>query len=119
MNTNAETNTAAVVSLVSGILAWVAVPLVGGIVAIFTGHAALNQIRASGGLESGEGLAVTGLVLGWLQLGLLILALAGWILFAAFAGLIGGFALIFLVGIGLLLATGLACLLWMLFLGVA
>lgn len=119
MDTTASTNTAAVISLVAGILGWVAVPILGSIVAVFTGHVALNQIRAAGGLEAGEGLAVAGLVLGWLQLGLLFLALAGWILFAVFAGLIGGFALFFLVGVGLLLAAGLAGLLWMLFLGVA
>lgn len=119
MHATAQTNTAAVVSLVSGILAWVAVPLIGGIVAVFTGHAALNQIRRSGGLETGEGLAVAGLILGWLQLGLLILALAGWIVFAAVAGLVGGFALLFLIGLGLLFAAGLAGLLWMLLLGVA
>jgi len=119
MDATAPTNTAAVVSLVSGILAWVAVPLIGGLVAVFAGHAALNQIRASGGFESGQGLAVAGLILGWLQLGLLILALAGWILFAAFAGIISGLALFFLVGVGLLLAAGLAALFWMLFLGVA
>src|SRR6056297_3639996 len=119
MDATAPTNTAAVVSLVSGILAWIAVPLIGGLVAVFAGHAALNQIRASGGFESGQGLAVAGLILGWLQLGLLILALAGWILFAAFAGIISGLALFFLVGVGLLLAAGLAALFWMLFLGVA
>ncbi|MBL37482.1 MAG: hypothetical protein CMP07_03630 [Xanthomonadales bacterium] len=119
MHATAETNTAAVISLVSGILAWVAVPLLGSLVAVFTGHAALNQIRASGGLESGEGLAAAGLVLGWLQLGLLLLALVGWIVFAAVAGLVGGFTLLLLVGLGLLFAAGLAGLLWMLFLGVA
>jgi len=119
MHATASTNTAAVISLVAGILGWVAVPILGGIVAVFTGHVALNQIRASGGFESGEGLAIAGLILGWLQLGLLILALAGWIVLAALAGLMGGFALLFLVGIGLLFAAGLAGLLWMLFLGVA
>ena len=119
METTVPTNTAAVVSLVAGILAWVAVPVIGGIVAVFAGHTALNQLRASGGLESGEGLAVAGLVLGWLQLALLILALLGWIVFAAFAGLADGLAVFFLVGIGLVVAAGLAALLWLIFLGVA
>jgi len=119
MHTTAVTNTAAVISLISGILAWIAAPLLGGIVAVFTGHTALNQIRASAGLESGKGLAIAGLVLGWLQLGLIILAFAGWILLGAFAGLVGSFALVFLIGCGLLLAMALAGLGWMIFLGVA
>jgi len=119
MDTTASTNTAAVVSLVSGILAWVAVPLLGSIVAVFTGHTALNQIRTSAGLESGKGLAIGGLVLGWLQLGLMILAFAGWILLGAFAGLVGSVALVFLIGCVLLLAMALAGLGWMIFLGVA
>lgn len=119
MDATAPTNTAAVVSLVSGILAWVALPVLGTIVAIFSGHAALNQIRASAGMERGEGLALAGLVLGWVQVGLLVLALVGWLLFALLAGMIGGLALVFVIGLGILLFAGLMAVLWMIFLGLS
>jgi len=70
------TNTLAIVSLVFGILAWTVVPLVGAIVAIITGHMARGELRVSqpAGHETGDGLAVAGLVLGWLQLVLLVMA---------------------------------------------
>ncbi len=72
-----ETNGLAVVSLVFGILGWTLLPLVGIIVAIITGHMALGQIRRSGGMQTGEGLAIAGLILGYLGLaiGLLVLML--------------------------------------------
>lgn len=70
------TNTLAIVSLVFGILAWTVAPLVGAIVAIITGHMARGELRVSqpAGHETGDGLAVAGLVLGWLQLVLLVMA---------------------------------------------
>lgn len=119
MDATAPTNTAAVVSLVSGILAWVALPILGTIVAIFTGHVALNQIRESAGLERGEGLALAGLVLGWVQVGLLLLALVGWLLFILLAGMFGGLALVFVIGLGIVLFAGFMAVLWLIFLGVA
>jgi len=114
-----STNTAAVVSLVCVILAWTALPLLGSLVAIVAGHGALRQIRASDGLETGEGMALAGLVLGWIQIGLLLLAAAGWLLFMLLAGLFSGVALIVLVAIGLLLFAGLLGLLAMLGFGIA
>jgi len=67
----AHRNTLAIVSLASGIVAWLAVPLVGGIVAVLTGHLAKEQIRRSG--EQGANLATAGLVLGYLNLAFLLL----------------------------------------------
>jgi hypothetical protein len=58
----------AVVSLISGIASWLGIPLLGAIAAIITGHMARSQIRQSHGLEEGDGLAVAGLVLGYLNL---------------------------------------------------
>ena len=77
----AQRNTLALVSLVSGIVAWVAVPLLGGIVAVLTGHLAKEQIRHSG--EQGANLATAGLVLGYLNLAFLLL-LAVLLLFVVF-----------------------------------
>jgi hypothetical protein len=62
------TNGLAIVSLVFGVLGWTLLPFIGMIVAIITGHIALGQVRRSSGAETGEGLAIAGLVLGYLAL---------------------------------------------------
>ena len=86
MNIPARTTSSlAIVSLVSGILSWVALPLLGSIVAIITGHMARGEIRRSGGTLDGDGLAVGGLILGYLQIALAIIGFAVRILF--FGGL--------------------------------
>ncbi|MBX6421559.1 MAG: DUF4190 domain-containing protein [Sinobacteraceae bacterium] len=71
---NRRTSVTAVVSLVFGVLAWFALPLVGAIVAVICGHAARAEIRASGGQTEGAGLALAGLLLGWTHLAILLLA---------------------------------------------
>jgi hypothetical protein len=63
----------AIVSLVSGILAWIVLPFIAAAVAVVTGHMARNEIRQSGGRLSGEGMAVIGMVLGYAQLALFVL----------------------------------------------
>ena len=70
------TNTLAILSLVFGVLAWTFLPLLGAVVAIITGHMARGELRQSqpAGHETGDGLAVAGLVLGWLQLVLTVMA---------------------------------------------
>lgn len=70
-------NTAAVVSLVFGILAWILLPVVGSLVAVILGHSARREIReahAAGESMEGDEMAVVGLVLGWAQLGILLLS---------------------------------------------
>ena len=59
-------NNLAVVSLISGVLGWVALPFVGAIAAIITGHMARREIRRTG--EDGDALAMVGLVLGYASL---------------------------------------------------
>ena len=61
-----KSSSLAIVSLVSGILG-LCLPLLGGIVAVITGHMAKKEIRASGGTLGGNGLATAGLVLGYLE----------------------------------------------------
>lgn len=58
----------AIVSLISGILTWIAIPIIGAVVAVISGHAARRRIRRSGGVMSGDGMAVVGLALGYGQL---------------------------------------------------
>src|SRR4051812_48034234 len=65
-----ETNGLAIASLTAGIL-WLA--WLGSIAAVIFGHVALAQIKRSGGRETGQGLAIAGLVLGWLGVGTLLL----------------------------------------------
>jgi len=68
----APTNQLAIVSLVAGVASYFLFPVIGAVIAIITGHIARSQIRKTG--ESGNGLAMAGLILGYvhLALGLLI-----------------------------------------------
>jgi Domain of unknown function (DUF4190) len=70
-----STSPTAVVSLISGLLAWFLFPGLGAIIAVITGHIALTEIRQSAGRVGGAELARVGLVLGYLQLALALLAL--------------------------------------------
>jgi hypothetical protein len=65
-----ETNGLAVASLTAGIL-WLG--WLGSIAAVVFGHVALAQIKRSAGRETGQGLAVAGLVLGYFGVGTLLL----------------------------------------------
>lgn len=61
-----QTNTKALLSLVFGILGFVAIPLIGGIVAIVLGNMAQQELRQRPH-ETGEGMAKAGIVLGWIS----------------------------------------------------
>lgn len=88
--TSIPTNTMALVSLISGILSWIALPFVGAIVAIITGHMARSQIKNSYGTEGGDILAIIGLVLGYLHvLGLCAAILIFLLFFGSVIGLSG------------------------------
>src|SRR3954451_19428646 len=65
-----ETNGLAIASLTAGIL-WLG--WLGSIAAVIFGHVALAQIKRAGGRETGQGLAIAGLVLGWFGVGVLLL----------------------------------------------
>ena len=68
-------STAAIVSLIFGILTWVLLPAIGPIVAVVAGHMARGEIRRSNGQIGGGGMAMAGLVLGYLQIALLALVI--------------------------------------------
>jgi len=65
----------AIVSLVSGLVGWTLIPIVGAIAAVITGHLAKKEIRDSGGSVGGDGMALAGLILGYVQLGLILLGI--------------------------------------------
>ncbi len=79
------TSVLAIVSLVMGVLSWFFLPVLGPIVAIITGHMARGEIRRSPTPLQGDGMAIAGLILGYLQLALLVLGIVVLILF--FGGL--------------------------------
>lgn len=62
-----QTNSQAIISLITGLLSFVLFPLISAIVAIITGNNALREIRASNGMQTGEGMAQAGRILGWIN----------------------------------------------------
>ncbi len=74
----------AITSLVFGILGMTAIFFLGSIVAVATGHTALRQIEDSQGTLGGRGVAIAGLVLGYIVLipgsiGLFVLSVLAYI----------------------------------------
>lgn len=87
MNTTVpRTSTTAVVSLIFGIVAWVALPFLGALIAVITGHVARSEIRhAPAASVEGDGMALAGLILGYVQLAFCLFVLMAIFLF--FGGL--------------------------------
>lgn len=67
------TSTLAIVSLVSALLGFTFVPLLGTIVALVTGYMARNETRSIPPGAAGDELATAGIIMGWIQVGLLVL----------------------------------------------
>ncbi len=80
--TGQKTNTLAIVSLVLAFFI--------SLGAVICGHIALNQIKKTG--ENGRGLAIAGLVLGYLGLVVGIIVTIIWVSFFAIAASNGGFS---------------------------
>lgn len=74
----ATTNGFAVASLVLGI-AVLCTGIFGAILAVIFGNVALGRIDAAQGAEKGRGLAIAGIVLGWIGIALTALAAAAWL----------------------------------------
>src|SRR5207302_6878613 len=79
------TNQLAIVSLAAAIASFAILPFVGALVAIVTGHMARSQIRKTG--EGGDGLALAGVIIGYIHLALFAVVIIAVLLFAA--GLLG------------------------------
>ena len=72
-----RTSGTAIASLIFGILTWIMLPLLGAILAVVLGHIARAEIRrAPPGSIDGDGMAVAGLVLGYVHLALAALVIA-------------------------------------------
>lgn len=77
------TNGLALSALISGILGWTVLPLIASVVAVVLGHMARGQIRRTG--EQGSGMAVAGLVLGYLGIAACVAVAVAIFFFVAFA----------------------------------
>jgi uncharacterized Zn finger protein (UPF0148 family) len=86
--TTVQTSGMAIASLVMGIAGWTLFPLLGSILAIVLGYAARREIRQRPDQLTGDGMAIAGLVLGWLMVGLSVLGL-----------IVGGLGLCFLISV--------------------
>ena len=76
VNENVMPNsTLAIVSLISALLGFTFVPVIGGIVALITGYMARKETRSDPPQASGDGLATAGIILGWIQVGLLVVGI--------------------------------------------
>jgi hypothetical protein len=75
-STTTQVSGLAVASLVTGLFFWCcAVP---GIVSIVLGHLALEDIENSGGAKRGRGMAIAGIVLGWVGIGIVGVLVVWW-----------------------------------------
>lgn len=77
-----RTNTLAIVSLIASISAFVVLPFLGSVAGVITGHLALSQIGRTG--EQGRGLALGGLIAGYIGVGLAVLGVIVLLLFWGF-----------------------------------
>ena len=77
-----QNNSLAIVSLILGLMGFGMLPLIGSLLAIILGHIARRQIAADE-TQSGDGLALTGLISGYIGL---VLTCSGLIVVIVFFG---------------------------------
>ena len=83
-------STLAIVSLVSAILGFTFMPVIGTIVALITGYMARSETRSVPPRASGDELATAGIIMGWVQVGLFVIGIC--CLIAYFVFIVGIFA---------------------------
>jgi hypothetical protein len=84
------TSTMATVSLVAGILGFTFAPVIASIVALVTGYSARNETRSVPPRASGDGMATAGIIMGWIQVGLVVVGFCCFVVFMLFVlGLAG------------------------------
>jgi hypothetical protein len=87
--TGPKTNALAIVSLISSLVGLFIIPIIASIVGVITGHMALGQIKRNG--ENGHGMALAGVIIGWVSLGLWIIGIIFFIWFFAALAASGAF----------------------------
>ena len=94
----APTHTLAIVSLIASILGLTLFPAIGSIIGLITGYIARRDIREQPGRYAGDGLAIAGIVTGWIGIALQVIGIC--IALAFFVLFFGGFiSLAFLEGL--------------------
>jgi len=86
------TSTLAIVSLVTALLGFGVLPVIGTIAALITGYMARQETRAIPPKASGDGMATAGIIMGWIQVGLGALGICcfiGWFVFVIGLGASG------------------------------
>ena len=78
------TSPLAIVSLIAGILGFMGFPVIASIVAIVTGFAARKETRSSPPKAAGDGMATAGIVMGWIQIALSVVAICCFIVYFVF-----------------------------------
>jgi len=78
------TSTLATISLIAGILGFMGLPVIASIVAIWTGYEARKETRSIPPKASGDGMATAGIVMGWIQIGLAVVAICCFIAYFVF-----------------------------------
>jgi hypothetical protein len=86
-----RTSTMAIVSLIAGIVGLTLLPIIGSIAAVVTGYMARKEIAASAGAITGNGMALAGLIMGWIGVVLSVvgLCIACFLVVLLPAGIIG------------------------------
>lgn len=69
----------AIASLILSIASFVILPIIGAVLGVIFGHLALNEIKQSQGRVEGRGLALGGLIVGYIHIGLAICFVVGFI----------------------------------------
>lgn len=77
------TNTAAIISMISSLVGWFSFGVL-CLVGVILGHVSLKQIKRTG--ETGRGMAVTGLVVGYIGIAGWILVMIGLVIMLGIAG---------------------------------
>ncbi|KAF0108965.1 MAG: hypothetical protein FD146_9 [Anaerolineaceae bacterium] len=80
-----KTSTMAIISLVGGITGITVLPLLGSLAGIIFGHIAKSEIKKSGGMLTGDGMATAGLIMGYAEIGLGLCVICAYVLFMIFA----------------------------------
>ena len=85
-----KTSGMAIASLVLSLVGffWI-LPVIGSVLGVIFGHMALGEIKRSGGVVEGQGLAIAGLVIGYVGVGILVI-LACLVTLIVLASLNGG-----------------------------
>lgn len=79
-----QTNSMALTSMILGICGLVVAWIFTAIPAVICGHIARRQIRESGGRQTGDGMAIAGLITGYLVIILTVVGVIGVIIFLVF-----------------------------------